>query len=329
VAAAHTADAASPADGSDSAAAKRVLRGPGDDAAVVRARPVSVTSVDAMVEGVHFRLRQGWSTPGEIGHRALAGALSDLAAMGADAGEAYVVLGLPAGFGEDRAIELVAAAAALAEETGTVIAGGDVVAAPALFVSVTAVGWAQDEHALVGRDGASDGDLVGVTGALGAPAAALAVLAGRAPRTAASEPALRIARAPRPRLAEGRALALAGAHAMIDLSDGLAADAAHLGRASATCLGIDLTALPIADGVAAVAAGLDEPPWLLAAAGGEDYELCFCAAPADRERIERAVGELGAVQVSWIGRVVAGAPGARLSGERGEDVRIDGFEHTW
>ena len=85
----------------------RVLRGIGDDAAVVRARAVCVTSVDAMVEGVHFRLGEGWATPAEVGHRALAGALSDLAAMGADAGRGLLVLGLPAGFSEERALELV------------------------------------------------------------------------------------------------------------------------------------------------------------------------------------------------------------------------------
>ena len=114
------------------------MRGPGDDAAVVRARGVSVTSVDAMVEGVHFRLSEGWATPAEVGHRAMAGALSDLAAMGADAGEAYLVLGLPAGFAEQHALELVRGAKALAVATGTTIAGGDVIAAPALTVSVTA-----------------------------------------------------------------------------------------------------------------------------------------------------------------------------------------------
>jgi translation initiation factor IF-1 len=114
--------------------ATRVLRGIGDDASVVRARAVCVTSVDAMIEGVHFRLQEGWATPAEVGHRALAGALSDLAAMGADPGEAYIVLGLPAGFGEERSLELIRGAAALARETGTVIAGGDVVAAPVLTV---------------------------------------------------------------------------------------------------------------------------------------------------------------------------------------------------
>src|ERR1022692_2154334 len=82
----------------------RVLQGIGDDASVVSARPVCVTSVDAMVEAVHFRLGDGWSTPAEVGRRALAGALSDLAAMGADAGEAYLGLGLPRGLAEEHGL---------------------------------------------------------------------------------------------------------------------------------------------------------------------------------------------------------------------------------
>jgi thiamine-monophosphate kinase len=301
----------------------------GDDAAVVRARAVCVTSIDAMIDGVHFRLGDGWATPAEVGHRALAGALSDLAAMGADPGEAYLVLGLPAGFGSERALELVRAAAALAAQTGTAIAGGDVVSAPALTVSVTAVGWADDAATLVMRDGARPGDVIGVTGRLGAAGAALAVLEGRAARTPAAEAAIARARSPTPRLREGRALADAGVHAMIDLSDGLATDAGHLGRSSAVSLHVDLAALPIDSGVSEVAADLGVAPWELAAAGGEDYELCFCAAAADRSRVEAGVAELGEVQVSWVGEVHAGEPGVRLSDERGDVVRIEGYEHRW
>ncbi len=301
----------------------------GDDAAVVRARAICVTSVDAMIDGVHFRLRDGWATPAEVGHRALASALSDLAAMGADPGEAYLVLGLPPGFGEERALELVRAAAALAARTGTVIAGGDVVGAPVLGVSVTAVGWADSAEELAGRDGARPGDLVGVTGRLGAAAAALAALEGRVARTPASEAALARARSPMPRLREGRALARGGVHAMIDLSDGLASDAGHIGRASDVSVCLQLAALPLADGVADVASELGVPPWRLAAAGGEDYELCFCAAADACERLQTAVAELGATEVSWIGEVLAGAPGVVLSDERGDAVRIEGYEHRW
>jgi thiamine-monophosphate kinase len=307
----------------------RILRGVGDDAAVVRGRPICVTSVDAMIEGVHFRLGGEWASAAEVGHRAMAGALSDLAAMGADPGEAYLVLGLPGDFGEEQGLDLVRAAAALAGELGVIIAGGDVVAAPVLTVAITAVGWADGPDEIVGRDGAQIGDLVGVTGRLGGPGAALAMLEGRAPRTAAGEVALRRARRPMPRLREGRALAAAGVHAMIDLSDGLATDAAHLGRSSGAQLRVELGAIPLQEGVEEVSAELGLPPWQLAASGGEDYELCFCAAPSDRVGVEEALAGLGEVQVSWVGEVVAGAPGVLLSDERGDPVRIEGYEHRW
>lgn len=270
-------------------------------------------SVDVMVDGTHFRLDRGW-TPADAGHRALAGALSDLAAMGAEPGEAYLSVVLPDGLGEAGVLELHAAAEALAAECGVTIAGGDLVAGPALMVAVTVMGWGEEEGALIGRDGARPGDLVGVTGDLGAAAAGLAVMEGRA--EGSTERHLR----PRPRLAEGRALAAAGVHAMLDLSDGLALDARRLAEASGVRLELDAAALPVAPATAEVARALGVSAAKLAATGGEDYELCFCAPEAARTAVETAV------DVTWIGRATAGVPGVEWRGDPSA-ARWRGYEH--
>jgi thiamine-monophosphate kinase len=306
-----------------------VLRGVGDDAAVVRARPLCVTSVDAMVEGVHFRLREGWMTLADVGWRALAGALSDLAAMGAEPGHAYLVLGLPAGLDEAQALELVRGAQELARVAGVTIAGGDVVSAPALTVSVTAVGWAYVAGELVGRDGARPEDLIGVTGRLGGAGAGLAVLERGVEHGAHADAALARLRRPTPRLREGRALAMNGAHAMIDLSDGLATDARHVGVASGLRLEIDLGALPLETGLVEICAELGVAPWWLAATAGEDYELCVCAAPAEQGLVEDALSTPGRAGVTWIGSVTEGTPGVALFHEGREQRGLEGFEHRW
>jgi thiamine-monophosphate kinase len=305
----------------------RVRLGPGDDAAVTVPGGATATSVDALVEDVHFRRRH--ASPAQIGRKALATALSDLAAMGAGTGEAYVVLGIPPELTEDEALELIDGLLGLAAATGTTLAGGDVTRAPVLTLTVTVVGHAPSPELLVGRGGARPGELLVLTGEIGAAAAGLLLL--EQPDLASAvgeETAERLRRRqlePVPRLGAGRALAAAGARAMIDLSDGLGGDAVHLAAASEVALRLDAGALPLAKGVAEVAVAAARDPLELAASGGEDYELLAALAPERMAEASTAIGEAAEATLTPVGEIVAGSgveirlPGGGLLETRGFD----------
>ena len=306
----------------------RVKLGSGDDAAVTVPGGATATSVDAIVDGVHFR--RGESGLDSVGRKALATALSDLAAMGAEPGEAYVVLGAPPDLGEADFLTLLDGMLALAAESGTTLAGGDVTRAPALTLAVTVVGHAATAEEFVPRGGAQAGDLLVLTGEIGGAAAGRLLLddPGLAQAVPADVAAGLRARQldPTPRLRSGRALAAAGARAMIDLSDGLAGDARHLARAGVVALEIEAAKLPLAAGVAEIAAAAGRDPLTLAVSGGEDYEL-LAALPAERlTEATAAVAEAGETALVPVGRIAAGEGVAiRLPG--GASLEAAGYDH--
>ena len=300
--------------------AAEIATGSGDDAAVTVPAGATATSVDLAVEGVHFRRLT--ASPEAIGHKAMAAALSDLAAMGAAPGEGYVQLGIPDDFGDADCLALADGVAGLCREHGVAVLGGDVSAAPVLLVAISVVGHAPSADALVLRDGASDGEELFVTGELGGAAAGLLLLERPELRGAVSsavaEALVQRQLRPTPRLAEGLALAGAGARAMIDISDGLVADAAHLALASGVGLELDADALPLAPGVADVAAAVGMDQLVLAAGGGEDYELLVALPAGVAEGLEP--------RLSRVGRVGSGSE-AVLRGRSGERIDAAGFDH--
>jgi thiamine-monophosphate kinase len=295
-----------------------VAAGVGDDCAVIpEGGGRLVVSVDQAVEQVHFR--RDWLTLEEVGWRSAAGALSDLAAEGAETVGVLAAVAMPRTAEEEDVVALMAGIGAATREAGGAVLGGDLSAAERWAVSLTVIGRAER---LVTRRGAVAGDGLWVTGTLGGARAALeAWRRGRAPSAAA-----RAAFAhPSPRIRAGVALARAGAHAMIDLSDGLGGDAAHLAAASDVRLDIDLGLLPLGPGVteAARADGLEAAHF--AALGGEDYEL-LAAMPAafaagDAARVARETG-LGLTRIGTV------SPGtAAWFTLDGKAIALQGYNH--
>jgi thiamine-monophosphate kinase len=302
---------------------ERVRIPSGDDAAVVEADAASAVSVDAVVQGVHFRL-EDFGAPA-VGRKALAAGISDLAAMGALPGEAYVVVAAPPELDDETLLGVADGLAEVAKRYGVTIAGGDLVSSPVLVISVTAVGYEPESSRLVTRAGARPGDLLAVTGRLGGAAAGLALMeGGGGPVAAELREAMLIRQLdPAPRVSEGLALAREGATAMIDVSDGLGADAGHLARSSGCRLEIELDRIPIVPGLEAVAGG-SGPAIELAAAGGEDYELLVTLPPDRMAPASEAVAKTG-TELTEIGYVTNGQ-GIALRLPGGGEIQPRGFD---
>lgn len=277
-----------------------VRLGPGDDCAVLRPRAgfeLCIT-VDALVEGVHFTREFGW---GEVGHKALAVNLSDLAAMGAVPRTFLCALALPAADGRHLAA-VARGMARLASAHGLVLAGGNLTRAREWSLTLTLLGEVERGRALL-RSGGREGDVLLVTGPLGGAAAGLGANAPARLR--------RFQRRPEPRVEAGRALR-GLAHAAMDLSDGLLQDLSHLARASGLAARVDVNAVPRVTG-----ASLEQ-----ALSGGEDYELLAALPP---RAVAKAVKRLRALGL---------APAVVGTLERGKAGRVeaegrpsDGHDH--
>ncbi len=250
----------------------RVLVGIGDDAAVWQPSRShrSVITTDMLVEGVHFS--RAWMSIRDIGWRAMAANLSDVAAMAARPVLATVALGMMEDTPPADVLELYAGMQACADAYGLAIAGGDLSRAPALTLALTVVGEVRATDCTL-RSGARPGDVIAVTGALGASRAGLAALRGEVTlEPALAAEAIEAHARPFPRVREGRLLgASRNVHAMMDCSDGLSTDLARLCARSG--VGARIENVPVAASALAAARKLGQEADLFALAGGEDFEL--------------------------------------------------------
>lgn len=292
------------------------LLGMGDDAAIVSvpAGRQVVVSTDMLVSDVHFFADDAAA---DIGAKALAVNLSDLAAMGADPAWFFLSVALP-GMDYRWCDDFITGLLEMAEYGGIQLAGGDTTRGP-LTITVTVMGLVEAGTALR-RDGAQPGDLVVVSGCPGL--AGLALQQENLEETVDSEARLALKR-PQARLALGRALR-GKATACIDVSDGLAADLSHLLKASGCGAEIRLQSLPQHPALAALE---DDERWALQLGGGDDYELCFTLPPQYRHDIERLQQQAG-IALQVIGETRAGS-GLKLTRPDGGEFSLPrfGYEH--
>jgi thiamine-monophosphate kinase len=297
----------------------RMLVGIGDDAAAWRGDDSAVlATTDAMVEGVHFTRGTPWW---ELGWKALAVNLSDIAAMGGEPRYALVNLSLPGATEVEDVVQLYRGMADLADQHRVAIVGGNITAAPVVMIAVTVIGHGLKEG-LLRRSAAVPGDHIAVTGHLGSAAAGLKALAGKLklrPETAALLKKAHLQ--PQPRISEGQALVKRGVRSAIDISDGLIADLGHVCAASNVGATVRVNAVPIHP---LVKEAFGKDALGLALTGGEDYELLFTASERIMEEVKASLD--AECPVTVIGEIGDGA-GVVLLGEDGRPYHIDG--HGW
>ena len=297
-----------------------VVLGVGDDAALLSVPPGQelVACTDTLVAGRHFP--EGFEAA-DIGWRALAVNLSDLAAMGAEPRWATLALTLPA-LDEDWLEAFTQGFAALALQHGVALVGGDTTRGP-LTLTVQAMGTVPAGRA-IRRRGAQPGDLLYVTGWPGDAAAGLALLQGTLAGTGANRAALELKfRRPEPRVAFGQRL-VGVASACIDVSDGLAADLGRLVAASQVGAIVRAAELPLSRALFALAGEARARDYALG--GGDDYELLFSVPPGARATLARAMSAAGAPACHCIGEVISGR-GVRVVGEKGDLPVPRGWDH--
>ena len=296
----------------------RLIRGIGDDAAVWQSGPgTRVLTTDTMVEGVHFRTDlASWR---EIGWKALAVNLSDVAAMGCEPRVSVVSLGLDPDMDVETVTGLYEGMLDACEVYGGEIVGGDIVSSPAIFVTVAMVGDASTiPGPVLARAAASAGDVIGVTGTLGDSAGGLRLLLS-GDRDPGERSLVRRHLRPSPRIEEGLALRRLGVRAAMDVSDGLIADVEKMCAASGVGAIIDAGGVP---GGEELRRTFPEDWTDLALAGGEDYELVFTA---PSETLAKAQDALE-TPVTVVGRIVDGE-GLEVVGSTGPRAANGGWDH--
>lgn len=298
-----------------------VVLGVGDDAAILRVPDGMqvVATVDTLVEGVHF---PAGLAAEDIGHRALAVNLSDLAAMGAEPAWALLALTLPEA-NEKWLTQFTQGLFALAERYRIALVGGNIARGP-LNVTITAHGLVPAGTALT-RHGAKPGDHIYVTGELGAAAAGLRLIQNRIDAKAGERLHTRFAR-PEPRIVAG--LALRGlATACIDISDGFFADLVHVLQSSGMGGEVNVDALPLAEEAVELLGRAEARQ--LAFAGGDDYELCFSLPPSRVAQLKQRLGKLDC-PVTQVGVVTAGKTLQCLQTDGSKwvpDADTSGYQH--